>query len=188
MTTPELLDPNDFAKFKSKDESWFLGAVGDGIRDYCGWHIAPVISDTNVQARIGAEGIVMLPTLNIVSVEQVVLDGITLTENTDYTVHSAGYLVLAGHSLCGTGVYARLRGSQRAIRPITVDMTHGFTDIPRPVSEVGFEVASRTMEKPAGVVTDLTSGPYRFKFGEFGSVLSDEQRSRLGPYCIEQVW
>lgn len=179
MTIPDLLSPTDFQKFKTKDEDWFLGQAGEVIRDYCGWHIAPEISVTNVQAEIGAHGIVVLPTLNLVSVERVELDGFHLIEGYDFVAHSAGWLQLYGMG-CGTTRLGRLSY-------VTVDMTHGFSDIPKAVAEVGFELASRTIEKPSGVVTDLTSGPYRFKFGELGSVLSDEMKARLGPYRIERV-
>jgi hypothetical protein len=190
---PDLLDPNDFAKFKAKDETWFLGVAGDAIRDECGWHIYPVLSDTNVQAEIGAAGIIMLPSLNIVSVERLAWNGLVLVENTDFIVHSAGWLEMVGWSLSGYSPNVRVRASQRAAMPtrtlgVTVDFTHGYDHLPRVVSEVGFELAAGTMEKPAGAVSDLTAGPYRFKFNDcLGATLSDEQKSRLGPYSIVRV-
>ena len=189
---PDLLDPNEFARFKAKDEAWFLGVAGDTIRDYCGWHISPQVSMTNVQAEIGNRGIVMLQTLNVVSVEDVRWEGMSLTQDVDYVVHDSGWIELAGYYLAGTGGYVVPSGNWAPLRQcqtrwVEVDYTHGYDVMPRAVSEVGFELAGKTMEKPAGVVSDLTSGPYRFKFHEFGSVLSEGQCHRLAPYCITRV-
>jgi hypothetical protein len=190
---PDLLDPNDFAKFKAKDETWFLGVAGDAIRNECGWHISPVISETDVIAEIGSAGLVVLPTLNIVSVEAVRLNGRVLVENSEYIVHDSGWLELVGWCLSSGSGFVSQRGYQRAVTPsqtwrVAVDYTHGYETLPRAVSEVGFEVASATMEKPAGAVSDLTAGPYRFKFNDcLGANLSDEQKSRLGPDSLVRV-
>jgi hypothetical protein len=183
---PDLLSPTDFAKFSSKDEDWFLGVAGDAIRDYCGWHIYPVISEVNVHSTIGNEGIIMLPSLNVVSVDELRWAG-TVVPASLYTVHESGWIELGG----ATGFVAvgstqpYLRHSQS--RWVEVDLTHGFDAMPRVVAEVGFELTSQTMEKPSGIVSDLTSGPYRFKFNEFGANLTEGQAARLGPYAIEQV-
>jgi len=183
---PDLLDSTDFGKFKSKDESWFLGVAGDAIRDYCGWHIYPVVSQTHVEAVIGNEGIVMLPSLNVVSVEAIRWRGVVIPDGL-YEVHSSGWVQLdpAANFVDLRGSQVPLRGGQH--RWLSVDFTHGFDKMPRVVSEVGFELTGQTMEKPSGIVSDLTSGPYRFKFNEFGANLTDGQAARLGPYAIEQV-
>lgn len=178
---PDLLSPTDFQRFKNKDESWFLGQAGEAIRDYCGWHIAPVVSVTNVHSKIGEHGIIMLPTLNVVSVERVEVNGVELTEGIDFRVNQSGWLYIRQYH-CWPTAFGR-KGAD-----VVVDMTHGFDEIPKAVAEVGFELAARTVERPSGVVTDLTSGPYRFKFGELGAVISDEMKSRLGPYRIERVY
>jgi len=187
---PDLLDPNDFAKFKAKDETWFLEVAGQAIRDYCGWHIYPVRSDVNVEAKIGNEGIVMLPTLNLVSVEEVRMNGL-IVPTEGYQVHDSGWIQLAGYYLAGSAGFVAPRLNQRPLQPfwrwVEVDFTHGYETLPKAIAEVGFELTGKTMEKPAGVVTDLTSGPYRFKFNEFGAVLSEGQCSRLAPYTIVRV-
>lgn len=184
---PNLLDPLDFAKFKAKDESWFLGVAGEAIRDWCGWHIYPVVPMINVQAEIGNKGIIMLPSLNVVSVEELrTNDGLVIPEAC-YNVHASGWIQLGGHYLAGTGGFVAPRGSQGPLRWVSVDFTHGFEQMPKAVAEVGFELTGKTMEKPAGVVSDLTSGPYRFKFNEFGAGLTEGQAARLAAYTIEGV-
>jgi hypothetical protein len=191
---PDLLDPNGFAKFKAKDEEWFLGVAGDAVRAECGWHIYPVLSDTNVEAEIGAAGIIMLPSLNIVSVERLTWNGTNLVENQDFIVHSAGWLELVGYHLSSGPRFVGQRGNQRPAIPsqilgVTVDFTHGYETLPRVVAEVGYEIAAGAIERPSGAVDDLTAGPYRFKFrdGAVGATLSEDQCNRLGPYSIVRV-
>ena len=183
---------NDFQSFKTKDETWFLSVAADVVREYCGWHICPVVSDTLVPCEIGNRNIIMLPSLNVVSIEELAWWDGTLIPEDCYEVHPSGWLELRGWYPAGAGGFVAPRAIQTGLRGIQnrwvrVNFTHGFESVPKPVSEVLFELAAKTMEKPAGIVSDLTSGPYRFKFNEFGAVLSEEQRHRLGPYCIERV-
>jgi len=168
-----LLGATDFAQFNAKADAWFLGAAGEQIRDYCGWHIFPQVAQTDVIARIGNAGIIMLPTLNLVSVQELRIRGQVVAEGVEYWASSAGYITLTTQRLGGSLV--------------SVDMTHGYEALPKAVAEVGFELASRTMEQPSGIVTDITRGPTRMKFGELGSVLSDDQKGRLGPYRVRNV-
>lgn len=183
---PDLLSPTDFALFKAKDEAWFLGQAGDTIRDFCGWHIWPQLSMINVDARIGNHGIIMLPSLNVVSVEELRWAGTVIAPEL-YTVHDSGWIELTG----ATGFVAlETSGTamrQLGVRSVSVDFTHGYEVMPRVVAEVGFELTGKTIEKPSGVVSSLTSGPYRFRFNEFGAVLSEGQAARLGPYAIERM-
>lgn len=185
---PNLLEGTDFTKFKTKDEAWFLGAAGDRVRDYCGWHIYPVLQSLSVTARIGHAGIIMLPSLNIISVEAVRYNGIVVPIET-YEVHSAGWLELVGYNHTGQAGFMPLWPSQAAVRPsrnrwVSVDFTHGFENLPKTVAEVGFELTGRTLEKPAGVAKSMSAGPNSFTFNEFGMVLSDDQKERLTPYCV----
>lgn len=174
MTDPlaALLNPTDFGKFKSKDQDWFLGVVGDTIRDFCGWHIFPVISETNIEAKIGNNGIVMLPTLNLVSVEEVRVGDVAIT-GYQWNASTAGYLTLMTR-----------RGRNL---PVLVDMTHGYEALPKAVAEVGYELTATVLEKPAGVVTEMQRGPTSMTFKEFGVVLSDDQKNRLGPYTVTRL-
>lgn len=187
----DLLDSSDFASFKRTQEDWFLGAAGETIRDYCGWHIAPVFVQTGVAAKVGNAGIIMLPSLNVVSVEAVRCNGVAIPESS-YVVHTAGWIELAGAGPTGVGGFVSqwlnptpLRRSQN--RWVSVDFTHGFEDIPRAVAEVGFELTGRTLEKPAGVAKSMQAGPNSFQFNEFGMVLSEDQEYRLNAYRVVDV-
>lgn len=194
MTEPvsgDLLSPTDFGRFKSKEEEWFLGAAGDVVRNECGWHVFPERPETNIVAAIGNSGIVMLPTLNLVSVQRVSFHGVELPSES-YESNPAGFLTLLGHYLPGQGAIGPYTGTQGLFRRsgtrfVTVDFTHGFSTCPRPVAEVGYELTARTLEKPAGVAKSLQAGPNAFTFNEFGMVLTDDQRRRLGPYSIMEI-
>lgn len=175
MTVDPLLNAADFRQFRSKSQSWFLGAVGETIRDYCGWHLAPIISETNVEAKIGNMGIIMLPTLNLVSVEELRLNGVALSTDV-YGMSDAGYLTY--HGFAGRRAYGCT---------VRVDITHGYEELPKAVAEVGYELTARAMEKPAGILKAMTRGPTQMEFNEFGVVLSLDQKTRLGPYRVTRV-
>lgn len=175
MTLDPLLGSTDYTRFVAKDQDWFLGAAGETIRGYCGWHIFPVVADTDVRVRIGAAGIVMLPTLNLVSVEAIRYGGTSLV-TVDYETHDSGWIQLLGFN------WRRLRNAY-----VTVDFTHGYEALPKAVAEVGFELAGRTIEKPTGVVKHMTRGPIDMDFNDFGAILSDDQKGRLAPYTVTRV-
>lgn len=189
MTTPDLLGPSDFNKFKTKDENWFLGAAGETIRDYCHWHIYPSITET-IEAPVGQGGIIMLPSLNVTAVSSVTWDGEVLDPNT-YEVNSAGFITLGGY--CHTGGTGFVTtgpngaGLRRRSRYVTVTMTHGFATLPKAVAEVGFELTGKTLEKPSGVAKKLRAGPYDIEFNEFGAGLSETQERRLDPYVVVEL-
>lgn len=179
MTEP-LLDSGDFRQFQRKDPNWFLGAAGDTIRDHCGWHVYPVITETNVWAKIGNKGIVMLSTLNLVSVQRLTWCGYEMPAD-GYEVHDEGWIQQVGPSF-GNRLHRGMRNHW-----VRVDFTHGYEELPKAVAEVGFELTARTLEKPAGVVKHMTRGPTDIDFLEFGAVLSDDQKARLLPYTLTRV-
>lgn len=180
---PNLLSATDFAKFRAKDQDWFLGAAGEVIRDYCEWHIYPVQADTDVSCKTGAKGIIMLPSLNVKSVETVRFRGITLSSD-EYTVHDSGWLEWHRFRCWANPVPMSHPTHAPQHLWVSVDFTHGYDTLPKAVAEVGYELTARTMEKPAGVVNRMQRGYVNMSFNEFGAVLSRDQKNRLGPYCV----
>lgn len=174
LDTADLLSSREFQTFRRRDPNWFLGHVGDTIRDYCGWHIYPLKQDTISDATIGNQGIVMVPTLNLKSVLAVWVNGYPLSR-IQWTPHDSGWIQLH---------HAWQR--RRRVNPeVRIDFVHGFEKLPRTVELVGFELTARTLQQPAGVVNDMQRGYVRYKFDEFGPVLSDNQKMRLAPYTLE---
>jgi hypothetical protein len=178
VTTPNyansLLTVGDLAKFQAKDQQWFLNAVASTITDHCGWHVAPVKQVTNVVRAVGNKGIIMLPSLHVISVEQLRLNG-TVVNPALYVMNTHGWIEFTGF----------LKPPRNL--SVSVDFTHGHAATPPAVAEVGMELTADVLEKASGVVTDLTRGPTEMKFKELGVVLSDDQKKRLGPYTIVRV-
>jgi hypothetical protein len=65
---------------------------------------------------------------------------------------------------------------------MVITFTHGYDVLPPTVQSVAFEMVMRALEKPAGVASEVQAGPYRYKFNEFGFVLSPDQKNRLARY------
>lgn len=191
LNSPDLLSPTDFQKFSSADANWFLGAIGSEIKNHCGWHIFPVKSDT-VICPLGPQGTIPLPSLRVVSVESVTyehringLDPETITVDPgQYTPHKEGFI--EWHM---TRPILRDSRGIHHMRPridyVTVTFTHGYDELPGPVALVGYEIAMRAMEKPAGTVKDLSAGPYTFGFNEFGAYFSPSQEQRLEQFRLQ---
>lgn len=90
---------------------WAVAAV----RNYCGWHIAPEVTET---VRVYGEGtsVILLPSLKVQDVTQVMVDG---REVFGYRWDTRGILYL--------------RGRVAAHVPIDVTLTHGYKTIPADV-------------------------------------------------------
>ena len=60
---PDLLSTSGLEAYRSGDESLFLQAAGQEIRDFCGWHIAPSITVADEPHDI-RRGLIVLHTLH----------------------------------------------------------------------------------------------------------------------------
>lgn len=120
-----------------------LAAAGEGIRAYCHWHIAPVITTT-----IKRPYLYVLPTLKLVAIDSIVIDGTTLVEGTDYEWYENGVVDLAS---CW-----RYRD-----KPVTVTFQHGFAETPLAVAAVMKSTVKRLARGGAGQVT---TGPFQPSF------------------------
>lgn len=177
MTNPPpntLLTQEEFTRFQAKEPQWFLDAVAETITDYCHWHIAPEKVELDYVAAVGGNGIILLPSLHVTSVDELRLNG-SVVDPALYDVHEEGWIEFTGF----------LKPPRRL--SVRVDFTHGYETTPSSVAEVGFELAATVLEKASGIVTDLTRGPTVMKFKEFGVVLSDNQMDRLNSYRLLRV-
>lgn len=110
-TAPQGIDPAELAKAEA------------AVRAYCGWHIAPVVTEALALDGNGGTRIV-LPSLRVVSVDAVVVDGVTVT---DPEWSASG--VLHG------------RFSERP-RSVEVVLTHGYETLPVELASVLLDMAS----------------------------------------------
>lgn len=127
---PSLVEPGDLAEFPGAPfKSNTVKAAAGQVRRICGWHIAPVVSETLVLDHDGSS-VLYLPSLKIESVEKVEdLTGTTPRE-------------LSGWRWSGVGL---IEGAfPRGYRSVAVTLTHGYAECPADLLPV---LASRTQRR-----------------------------------------
>lgn len=109
--------------------------VWAAVRSYCGWHVAPVRSETVVVDGDGCR-ILQVPSLRVVDVSEVREDGVRL-ERSAFMWSGDGSLKKR------VGVWSR------EWRGVEVDLEHGFDDA-ADLDGVVLQVALRAVIAPAG--------------------------------------
>ena len=87
------------------------------VRNHCGWHITRQTVTSQVQRVDRRSTRLFLPTLYLVSVDAVVVDGVTLVEGTDFAWTDWGELV-----------YPAGRAWPTSMGSVVVSYTHGVAD------------------------------------------------------------
>jgi hypothetical protein len=131
------------------------------VRAFCGWHIAPEVTETITRDGTGSS-VLVLPTLRLVDVVSITNDGTAVTD----PEWSVSGMVRA---YCWTW---KLRG-------IVAEITHGFEEWPAELLAVMAEMASATSAL-AGVKA-VTSGAHQVTFE---TSLRPSQRDVLGRYQL----
>lgn len=144
MTESPLLVPADLEGFRSGDASLNLAAAVAAIRSRCGWHIAPVRTETLTLEAVN--GVVILPTLRATGVV-VAIAGTTL-DASEYTL-KPGVLLLTGYR-CGTG-------------EVVVTLTHGYDALPDDLKRVALNMADAGTS-PGGRLK--SAGPFTYEVAE----------------------
>ncbi|WP_157777247.1 hypothetical protein [Nocardia terpenica] len=145
------------------------------VRDWCGWHIAPTITETVVADGSGT-AVLMLPTLHLRDVHTVTENGHPI-DLTRVRWSGAGYL---RRDTAWTG---REQGVRAGI-------THGWPDPPPVVAAVVLGIAKRAKDTPATAIRARTAGPFSetLTTGPDGSVggvtLTPAERDLLALYRI----
>lgn len=172
MSTP-LAQPEDLTGFQSSDPTMMIEWVTSVVRGYCGWHIASVVSETIYVDGEGSRHL-WLPSLRVVSVDEVKNDGETLSEDC-YDWSESGYLELrSGH------FSTRPRG-------IEVTLSHGHLFAPGAVVETIVSIAARSGD--TGGTTSERAGQVGVTFGTFNGVsggiaLLEHEKAKLAPYKL----
>lgn len=123
MTDIPLAESEELLGFKGAPFTpVVIQGAAESIRDDCGWHIAPEITET-LKVR-GGGTVLLLPTLHLVSIASIKT--------------SAGADVL-GFDFFDNGVVERLRGFPRVVE---VTFTHGYSKCPPALLGVVAERAS----------------------------------------------
>lgn len=137
MTVGPIVDPFDLDTYQAGTAAAILEQATAEVRRYCGWHIAPSLSETFTVD--GPGGLFLtLPTLLLTDVASVTEDGV-LRDPSTYEWSSNGQLWSA------TPWTGHFRG-------VVVEATHGHATPPADLAAVILAVASRAQASPDGVV------------------------------------
>lgn len=184
---PDLLAfVSDQSNRLDRREQFLLRAASDVVRHYCGWHIAPSITDTYDKLTIGSGGIIMLPSLYVTDVASVVIDSpagaVTLNPLGDYTWFRQGYIE-GTTPLWRYGYGSPIGYSTPGLA--TVTMTHGYATTPLVIKSVVFELMQAAEVYSSGGPKQVHSPGYSITWGDMSGVsISPEQISRLNSFKI----
>lgn len=158
MSLPDLIDPS----LDGFDADAVKAAAGR-VRAECHWHIAPEVTQTFV-CETPRDGIVDLPTLHLVSVESVTVDG----QPVAYDWHVSGRVVLSG------------RPAGAGLRSLVIVARHGFAECPQSLRGVVAQLAASGLG--AGQVRSEVTGPFTDSYFE-----SDDKDGVLSAYRLPVV-
>lgn len=155
------------------DEFAWRAAVS-AVRSYCGWHIAPSVTET-VTVDGPGRGMLLVPTLHLTAVSDVKNDGDPIPDPDKLQWSERGAV-------------RTNRYWSSAWRGVELTITHGYDDFPHEVLAV-----CRDMAKADGRIgaSAMGSGPHTVQFGvtgagvQAGAVgMSDLQKQILDRYRI----
>lgn len=152
-----------------------LVAAEQAVRRYCGWHVAPVVTETIV-ARPAVGGIIYLPTLKLVDVLGLKVSGVDLTEDE-----------LAAVEWSEDGMLRRPGGWPHRWRSVVATISHGHDDASDAAALIR-EIAARASIVGAGISGVVVGNRQtRFTAGAGHMFLDDQQRRALDPYRLAEV-
>ncbi len=162
MTWPPLVEP------PAGVDSVAWAAACRRIRDECGWHIAPTLTE-DVRVRLTGPALV-LPSMEVIEVASVAIAGQALSEDDWELMPDEPVVMLSGRWWCRH-------------RVATVTMSHGYEECPEDLLPVLRAMAS----VPANLVgSQVQAGPFQVSAPAYASAgassLSDTQRTALTPY------
>lgn len=161
MTTEPIAFAGDLARYQAGDADELLDHATAAVRDYCGWHVTPSITETVTVNAVGQT--LFLPSLNVTAVTAVVVNGVTV-DATSYEWAAAG--------MVWSPTWWGFRSPQR-FRNATVTFTHGFASAPA-VASVVLARASRFQNNDRNA-TRLQAGPFGESYESGGGFTADER-------------
>lgn len=159
MTEGPLLVETDLEEFQAGDVDLNLAAAVAAVRGYCRWHIAPERTEEMTLRAVG--GRVILPTLRATAVTIEDADGAAVSVD-DYELE-AGFL----------------RITCSAPGPLTVTLTHGYSELPADVKRVALSMANSGATTVGGRLK--SAGPFTYEFPEGSEDAAVLDRYRLAP-------
>jgi hypothetical protein len=144
-----------------------LAAATRAIRNECGWHIAPRETVVYRHVRPWVEQ-VWLPAMEIVSIDEVVIDGVTATDLTVYKFDPA------------TG-WTNISGCD-----VKVTYTAGFETVPEDIVALTLELSAGALGSPLGVSREQAGGVSVTLTRTSGGLMPDDL-DRLAAYRIGRL-
>ncbi|MBF6064938.1 hypothetical protein IU494_30290 [Nocardia terpenica] len=175
---PPFAGTRELADYEAGSPELALHIANALVRDWCGWHIAPTVTETLVLNGPGT-AVLMLPTLHLLDVH-------TVTEN--------GHPVdLERVRWSGAGYLRRDIGWTDCEGGVRVGITHGWPDPPPVVAAVVLGIAKRAKDTPATAIRARTAGPFSETLtthsdGSIGGItLAPTERDLLALYRIVPI-
>lgn len=155
-----------------------LAGASDAVRAYCGWHVAPSVTEELTLDGSG-ERVQPLPSLHVTELASVEECG-ELVEVSEYEWSVAGRLRR------GWAWTSELQG-------LLVTLTHGFDPVPAALKVLVLGLSARQLTNPSGVRSEAV-GAVSVTYGEaggssgsgsVGSTLREVERAVLDRYRLE---
>lgn len=143
------------------EESWYAAVAA--VRSYCGWHIAPEVTET-VTIDGSGSSLQILPTMRLVDLVSITNDG-TAVDSPEWS-HDG---------------FVRRSCWTRKLRGVVAEMTHGYEVWPDELESVTVELVAGAAR--AGVKA-VTSGSHQVSFE---TTLSSSQLGVLDRYRLPSV-
>lgn len=144
-----------------------LKAASRRIRNYCGWHIWPVVPVEDLRLRTQAGHELWLPTTQLVSIEAISNNGVLLDEDA---------LALVDFSADGRVDFTSWAA------PSLLSFTHGYADVPDLV-DLTLELATGELQSAGGAVREQTLSS-SVTWARTSGKLTEDDRATLAEYKI----
>lgn len=149
-------------------------AAERSIRDYCGWHVSPVLVETITLDHLGGNR-VMLPSKRVLEVIEVAYKGEMLDPESDYSWSQDGWITFNRSIPAGDRVFE-------------VMLEHGYSPS-QSIAQVIQGVVTRARMSPAGNVVQQRAGTQSVTYASSGGQVAgfpllESEKSLLAPYKL----
>lgn len=91
MAADPIVTTTQLAAYQGGDPQSLIDQATALVRAWCGWHVTPSKTET-LELEVDGSTFLPLPSLHVTGVTSVVMDSVTLVQDTDYQWSQAGVL------------------------------------------------------------------------------------------------
>lgn len=158
-----------------RGQQFWLDAAHGAVRGHCGWHVAPIITETLTLDGSGGSAL-LLPSQRVWNIVRALNDGLDVTSRVKFSRRS-GVLTLPG-------------GWTSDVGSVEIEITHGYS--PDEVPEVVGLIATLQERASAGspAVAQQNIGPAGVRYvttsdgGRASVPLLQSEKDTLAPYVL----